>query len=147
MSRKKKDDPEPPDRRIIPECADRPLPQPKLRKKDIKALDRASKQIVSEIRALSPKYGAKRRPHGRPHGGRAIFKQQRIDALPIVGGPSTIADALGIARASLHQWCKRKKNPLPFVTEKDGSKLFRKDVIVKWLIATRRYRLKAEYSK
>ena len=81
---------------------------------------------------------------GRPYGGRAVFRQQRIDALPEVGLASDVANALGIKRASVQQWWERKVNPLPFANQ-NGLRLFRRDVVIAWLIATRRYKPKPEY--
>ena len=112
---------------------------PTLNKSEEKALDKAAKGIKVE-RAIVQKTWRRR---GRPSGGFTEFPKSCIAALPEVGGPSEVADALHIARASLHQWCLRKKNPLPFITEKDGGKLFRKDIVIKWLKATRRYKTKS----
>jgi len=105
-----------------------------------KAFKAAAASIVTEKVAVQQP----RRQHGRPKGGRVIFKQCRISALPKIGGASDMASALGIERMSFHQWCGLKANPLPYVIQ-DGRKLFRRDVLTKWLIATRRYKRQAEY--
>lgn len=117
------------------------IEQPVIDRKAQTALDAAAKKIVDETPSLPPP----KRAHGRPKGGKAVFKQVRIDLIPEVGGPSEVARALGIARASLYQWCQRKKNPLPFATAEGGQMLFSRDVVIKWLSATRRYKLQREY--
>ena len=99
-------------------------------------LDKAAEGIKVERPIVQKTW----RRQGRPSGGFTLFKRSQIDAIPEVGGPSEVADALHIARASLHQWCNRKKNPLPFATENGGAKLFRRDVVIKWLKATRHYK-------
>ena len=107
-----------------------------------KAFKAAAKSIVVE-REASPQ---PRRPRGRPRGGRVVFRQLRISALPPLGGASEMAAALGVERMSFHQWCALKSNPLPYVKQ-NGRKLFRRDVLTKWLVATRRYKRQHEYEK
>ncbi len=79
------------------------------------------------------------RGRGRPSGGGVVFEQARIDALPEIGHISDLARALDVKHTSLQQWCEKRINPLPFVV-KAGFKLFRKDVVVKWLVATKRFK-------
>lgn len=102
--------------------------------------DRALKQIKPEIKAKPVKL--KRKP-GRPKAGRAVFAQAHIDALPQFGSVSQVSRALQIKHTSLQQWTTHGKNPLTFVNQ-SGHKLFRKDVLVAWLEATRRYNIQEE---
>lgn len=88
----------------------------------------------------------KKRHRGRPRHGRVVFQQVRIDSLPRLGHLSEVARTLGIKHTTLQQWCELEKDPLPFVEEESGKKVFRKDVLVKWLIKTKRYSLKPEYA-
>jgi len=90
-----------------------------------------------------------RRPKGCPKDGRIVFHQGRIDDLPDMAYLSDVARSLGIKHSTLQQWCLSKKNPLPYALDKRGDvvkKIFRKDVLVEWLIATKRFTLKPEYS-
>lgn len=102
------------------------------------------KELADGIIVESSK-ASKCRKHGRPKHGRAVFQQARIDLLPISGRQSDVARALGIRLASVQQWCCLKKNPLPFVQDKTGRRILKKTLVVKWLIATRRYKPKPEY--
>lgn len=88
---------------------------------------------------------SKKRGKGRPKAGRIIFQQRRIDSLPTFGNVSEVARALGIKHTTLQQWCSLDKHPLPFAV-RDGHKIFRKDVLVEWLAATRRFTIKPEYN-
>ncbi len=78
----------------------------------------------------------KKRRRGRPDHGRIVFRQKCIDALPNIAHLSEVARCLGIKHGSLQQWIK-EDHPLPFL-EENGRKLFRKDVLVAWLKATKR---------
>lgn len=97
--------------------------------------DRLSKAMTNGAPKVKP---APKRKHGRPKGGRVIFNRANIDAIPDVGYPSDVARALGIKRISVQQWADLKKNPLPHIKRKEHYML-RKDVLVKWLIKTKRY--------
>ncbi len=105
------------------------------------------KKLAEGIIVEIPMRGPGCRKHGRPKHGRAVFLQARIDMLPVEGRQSDVARALGIRLASVQQWCSLKKNPLPFVKDKSGRRMLKKTLVVKWLIATRRYKPKAEYKK
>lgn len=89
---------------------------------------------------------SKKRRKGRPKAGRIIFQQRRIDSLPTFGNVSEVARALGIKHTTLQQWCGLDKHPLPFAV-RDGHKIFRKDVLIEWLVATRRFTMKPEYQQ
>ncbi len=80
---------------------------------------------------------AKRR-RGRPKDGRILFQKERIDSLPQYGHLAEVARKLGIKHTTLQQWCALPEHPLPCV-EKDGHKIFRRDIVTRWLIATNRY--------
>lgn len=97
--------------------------------------DRALKKIKKEPREKPVKL--QRKP-GRPKAGRAVFAQAHIDALPLYGSVSEVSRALQIKHTSLQQWCTHGNNPLKFVPQ-GGHKLFRKDVLIAWLKATRRF--------
>ncbi len=84
----------------------------------------------------------KQRRRGRPAKGRVVFEQARIDHLPELAHSSEVARVLDIRHTSLQQWCDKPVDALPFVT-RAGHKWFRKDVLVKWLIATKRLKAKA----
>lgn len=109
------------------------------------AFDRAD---VADIADTPPeaRFTSPVRKHGRPHGGKVVFGQSRIDALPEFGCIARFAKILNVRRASIQQWCHRKKNPLPCVPH-DRQMILRKDVLVKWLIGTGRYKPKPEYAK
>ncbi len=94
--------------------------------------------IAEEFNPPPSKIPKKGRGHGRPYGGKVVFSEARIAALPETGYASHVAKALGIKRASFQQWCNLEENPLPSIKQ-GGHRLFRKDVIVKWLIRTGRY--------
>lgn len=99
--------------------------------------------------AAAPKIKKERvekRQRGRPKAGRIVFQQSRIDKLPKFGHLSAFARLLNIKHTTLQQWCALKNHPLPCV-ERDGHKIFRKDVLVKWLVATKRFSLKPEYTQ
>ncbi len=85
-----------------------------------------------------PRPARKQRGHGRPHGGKVKFPKSKIDALPSIACMAHISKILGVRRASMQQWCDLEDNPLKFVTQ-SGHRLFRKDILVKWLIKTGRY--------
>lgn len=87
---------------------------------------------------------SEKRRRGRPMAGRIVFQQIRIDGLPKIGHLSEVARKLGIKHTTLQQWCSLDIHPLPFV-DKDGHKLFRKDILVRWLVATKRFVLRPEY--
>ena len=112
------------------------LQQPALNKVSRQTLDEASSHITDELHA--PKMPVQRRKHGRPEGGRVILDAKRINMLPELCGTSEVARVLGVARASLLQWCERKTNPLPFVMQ-ERHRYFSRDVVLKWLKATQRY--------
>ncbi len=79
----------------------------------------------------------KKRSQGRPKGGRSIFTQEMIASLTEFSHLSEVARRLNIKHTTLQQWCALEEHPLPFVIKGDH-KLFRKDVLVKWLKATKR---------
>lgn len=110
--------------------------------KDNKALNRQLDRISESIKLGVPRpikalKGPKRRV-GRPRNGRVVFDQARIDQIPDIGYPSDMAKALGVKRISVQKWCDLKRNPLP-KAEDNGHYVLRRDVLVKWLIDTRRY--------
>ncbi len=97
-----------------------------------------------------------KRPRGWPRAGRIIFHQKRIDSLPEFAHLSAVAQILGIKHTTIQQWCALKKHPLPFVCvdgennpvpKHEGRKMFRKDVLVKWLVSTKRFSIKPEYAE
>jgi hypothetical protein len=77
--------------------------------------------------------------HGRPKRGRATFKWVILKDLPDLGRQSDVAKVLGVRLASVQQWCELKKNPLPFIIE-NNRRMLEKEIVIKWLIATRRCR-------
>ncbi len=105
--------------------------------------DRALKKIKKEPKVKTVKL---ERKQGRPKAGRAVFTQAQIDALPEYGSVSEVSRALAIKHTSLQQWCDRGKNRLTFVHQ-GKHKLFRKDVLIAWLTATRRFNVKEEKAK
>jgi len=100
------------------------------RKKLKKLSDGIITETLTEIRCLK---------HGRPKRGRATFKLALLKNLPDLGRQSDIAKVLGVRLASVQQWCELKKNPLPFIIEKNR-RMLEKEIVIKWLIATRRCR-------
>lgn len=107
-----------------------------------KEFDKLSKYASAPPSAKIPR--AKKRRRGRPSSGRIILQQSRIDTLPQFGYPSEVARRLGIKHTTLQQWCSLDDHPLPF-SKKDGRKVFRKDVLIEWLVATKRFTIKPEY--
>lgn len=88
---------------------------------------------------------AVKRSPGRPkRTGHVILQQYRIDNLPEFVHLSGMARILNLKHSTIQQWCALKKHPLPFVV-RDERKMFRKDVLVKWLIATKRFSARPEY--
>ncbi len=81
---------------------------------------------------------ADRRKRGRPKDGRLVFGKKTIDSLPHCGHLSEVARRLGIKHTTLQQWCVLDIHPLPYV-KRGGHKFFRKDVLVTWLTATKRF--------
>lgn len=82
-----------------------------------------------------------KRKHGRPKGGCVTFDKKRIETIPEVGCMSDVAAALGLKLPSVQQWVELPNDPLPTVM-KDGRRILRRDVILKWLVATKRYKPK-----
>lgn len=88
-----------------------------------------------------------KRSQGRPKKiGHIILTQKSIDSLPEFIHLSSLARILNLKHTTVQQWCSLEKHHLPFTLErklKNGRlikrKLFRKDVVVKWLIATKRF--------
>lgn len=121
---------------------------------DRKSLENDSKlnakfDSISKLAAAPKKKRVMRlekRRRGRPKAGRIVFHQVRIDTLPKIAHLSEVARKLGIKHTTLQQWCSLKTHPLPFVDD-GGHKLFRKDILVKWLIATKRFTKKPEYEE
>lgn len=83
---------------------------------------------------------------GRPHNGRVSFSQQRVDSIPELSNAFSLARALCVARPTVRQWYELKQNPLPYVLGKNKRKMFRRDVVIKWLISTRRFNESPEYA-
>lgn len=98
--------------------------------------DRALEKIPKSRLA---KLGVSKRKRGRPKAGRIVFTKAQIDLLPEYGSIADVSQALQIRYTSLQQWIACGPAPLKFV-ERHGHKLFRRDVVIKWLIATRRFR-------
>ena len=111
-----------------------------------KSLNKKFNSLLKSAEAPKVKKAAKteKRGRGRPKSGKVIFKQRCIDSLPKFGNISEIARILGIKHTTLQQWCALDHHPLPFV-QKDDHKVFRKDVLVRWLAATNRFKIKPEY--
>ncbi len=108
-------------------------------KKEFNALRKMT--AAPKVKRVKP---PEKRRCGRPKDGRVVIQQKRIDSLPEIGGICEISRTLNIRHATLQQWCALPVHPLPFV-DREGRRLFRKDLLVKWLIATKRYKLKPEY--
>ena len=116
-----------------------------------KMLDAASDEIKPEFSMYNgvikkTDKSEHQRAKGRPKGGRARIGITLIKALPETGYCPEIAEALRVERQTVIQWTQRKANPLPCHCE-DGKRLFRKKDVIKFLIATRRYKPKAEYGE
>ncbi len=84
------------------------------------------------------------RRHGRPKGGKIVFDQYRIDALPPIGCLSDVARILGVKPASVQQWCALRDDPLPCVKAENRT-VMRKDMVIAWLIRTERYKPKENH--
>lgn len=108
--------------------------------------DKFQRNQVVESDEYRTAFDRRVRPSGRPYGGKVRFEQKRIDNLPEIGCAADIARSLGIRRASLQQWTALKENPLPFVKD-DDRMVFRKDVLVNWLVSTGRFKRKPEYER
>ena len=96
-----------------------------------KALKRINKPVV-----VKPK-----RARGRPRVGRVVFTQKQVNQLPEYAKLASVSRALSVRYTSIQQWCVCGKKPLPFI-EQDGHKWFRKDVLISWLKATKRFKVK-----
>ncbi len=100
------------------------------------------KKIAVGPKSKKPKPIAKRR-RGRPKDGRILFQKERIDSLPLYGHLAAVAKKLGIKHTTLQQWCALPVHALPFI-EKDGHKVFRKDILILWLKSTKRYNVETD---
>ncbi len=100
------------------------------------------KKIAIGPKSKKPKPVVKRR-RGRPKDGRILFQKARIESLPQYGHLAEVARKLGIKHTTLQQWCALPIHPLPCI-EKDGHKVFRKDVVILWLKSTKRYSVEDE---
>ncbi len=94
----------------------------------------AKKAVVKKVARL-PK--SKRRHNGRPKNGRVMFSRECIDGLPEFGHLSEIARCLGIYHTTMQQWCAHPKKPLLCV-QVGKRKMFRRDILIKWLRDTKR---------
>lgn len=79
----------------------------------------------------------KKRRNGRPDSGRVTFSADCIAQLPKIGHLSEFARCLGIYHTTIQQWCAHPKTPLLCI-QVGKRKMFRKDILVKWLRATKR---------
>ncbi len=112
-----------------------------------KALHREFDTIVRKSKPKKIRVKLKaQRPRGRPKTGRVVFDEKIIALLPELAHLSEVARVLDVKHTSLQQWCDQKLNPLPCVP-RDGHRWFRRDVLVKWLIATKRYHIKKKHRK
>lgn len=109
----------------------------KLKRASSKRLSRMKTRIVKE--SAKAKKQAKHR-RGRPSGGIATFTKAMVDAIPDECKASDIARALGVERASIQQWWERDTEPLPFTINEKGRRMFAKEEVVAWLVATGRYK-------
>lgn len=101
-------------------------------------LDRVSESLELNVPRQVKSLKAPKRKVGRPRNGRVVFDQVRIDQIPDIGYCSDVAKALGVKRISVQKWCDLKRDALPMV-EDNGHYVLRRDVVIKWLIKTRRF--------
>ncbi len=109
-----------------------------------KQFDAAKRSMVPPPKPVKLKVSV--RKQGRPSGGHITIAQKRIDALDDITYEAKVARTLGIGRGTLAQWIDKEvtKYPLPFVLE-DGHRLFRKDIVLRWLKDTDRWTAREEY--
>lgn len=81
-------------------------------------------------------------PVGRPKGGggRVMFTQVQIDALPESGSVRAIARALGIRQTSIQQWIHEARERLRAKQQENGRYVIQKEKLVNWLIKTKRFK-------